>query len=685
MNVSELVDILKHRNIKEIKYFHTDHFEPWSSGINDQTLRGLERFSEQTKKSRFTQKLSLFYLINLPAKIRKEHLDSGWFVDGDDAGFAERDPKWINRVKDLIRPLERDLKHEMHLHIHHERWTQNSGDYDPIVHAWVNENSNADKDSNRLDLGLRVARSFMVQELGRPFDSWAFVHGNWALNASDHTICKIENEIEILAKHGCWGDFTFPAGRGHCDPVILEEPYVCKPIKGIKSYDMVASEPKKISEFNNDFESNFFIWNSEIKAGHSSLDYYYEGNCKLFKQAELMVEKWLSESYQLDGVLYLKTHAHSMNLQYEIHEAGHPIPHLHPDVVNVFNLLEQVCEQAAVSIDIATVEEVRKSLLPNFLPSIAEVNTFPIINFIDGRLENSTEIFLKISKFMSLSDDLNDLNLLIFNYIMQLGVKRNEGVFIDEEEYFALSIALGISGFNVHFCPKDFDVTKYQVQLLEIYKAYPGMVGTLIFEIRDLFSVLNQSNYAKPLLITNDISTMDLWSKTPQKLFACNLIITRNQNFVDFLYSDGFKSFIKKENIGHHSLNLQGLKFESFSIVKSTDSVVCNILCDLYYLEGHCYQIRLGNYQSLSGLENYADNNEHPRRSMVELSVNGIKLDKAHSSHASIKNEGSGRYSHWKDVIYFSFPNNPSPCEIEKFFYASIEIPNDIANQVFRS
>jgi len=434
--------VIKKKNINTIKYFHTDHFEPWSLGINDKTLRGLERFSEQTKKSKFTQKLSLFYLINLPAKIRKDHLESGWFVDGDDAGFAVRDPKWINRAKDLIRPLERDLKHEIHLHIHHERWTQNSETYDPIVHAWVNENSNADKDSNRLDLGLKIARSFMVQELGRPFDSWAFVHGNWALNASDHTICKIENEIEILAKHGCWGDFTFPAGRGHCDPVILEEPYICKPVKGIKSYD------------------------------------YSEANCKLFKHPELMVEKWLSESYQQDGVLYLKTHAHSMKWEYEMHEEGHPIPHLHSDVVCIFNLLERVCEHAAVSVDIVTVDEVRQSLLPDIAMPTAQVNIFQIASFIDGRLENSSEIFLEISKFMELDDDLSDLNLVIFNYITECGGLKKEAIFIEGGEYFALAIALGIGGFNVNFCVRDSDVDKYKTQLMEFYGVYPSMTGS---------------------------------------------------------------------------------------------------------------------------------------------------------------------------------------------------------------
>jgi len=56
------------------------------------------------------------------------------------------------------------------------------------------------------------------REVGRRFDRWAFVHGNWALAASDPTICTVESELAIIMRHGGFGDFSFPAGRPHTFP-----------------------------------------------------------------------------------------------------------------------------------------------------------------------------------------------------------------------------------------------------------------------------------------------------------------------------------------------------------------------------------------------------------------------------------------------------------------------------------
>ena len=45
--------------------------------------------------------------------------------------------------------------------------------------------------------------------------AWGFVHGNWALDNSrcenGHNFCGVNNELVVLAQHGCYADFTFPA------------------------------------------------------------------------------------------------------------------------------------------------------------------------------------------------------------------------------------------------------------------------------------------------------------------------------------------------------------------------------------------------------------------------------------------------------------------------------------------
>lgn len=385
INTEYLISLLKERDIHKVYYFHTDHFEPWSTGINDQSIKGVRNFLRLSKNNIFAKKMSLFYMINLPYILRDNN-SQGWFLKGDALGFQLRNEANLNQSGAVIRELSEELEVEFHLHIHHERWTKNTGNYDPKVHQWLYEYSSPEMDSLRFDLGISVAKSYMEAELGRPFVDWAFVHGNWALNGSDSSICQIEDEIQILTSHGCWGDFTFPAGRGHCDPTILEEPYTCTPIKELRSYDTDSAGIRRIQD--GEKSNNFFVWNSKIKANYSSLDYYYEPNCKLFKQPEIMLEAWFKDSFAHGGVLFIKTHSHSMKSEYKIYEESSLTPHLHPDVVGVFNLLEKTLDSANLPLEIITVNEVRNMLTPNLIKNVAAIKpTFQaVINYKNNHL-----------------------------------------------------------------------------------------------------------------------------------------------------------------------------------------------------------------------------------------------------------------------------------------------------------
>ena len=53
------------------------------------------------------------------------------------------------------------------------------------------------------------AEGLLPERDGRP--AWAFIHGNWALDNSIEHQCGISNEVEILQRHGCYMDMTFPA------------------------------------------------------------------------------------------------------------------------------------------------------------------------------------------------------------------------------------------------------------------------------------------------------------------------------------------------------------------------------------------------------------------------------------------------------------------------------------------
>lgn len=356
---TDLVEILKSRQIKCVNYFHTDHFEPWSLGLNDKTARGVERMGEMARVSPFGRKLSLFYCPYVPY-----HLDAA--RAGADAGaaaveaviFGRRSADQERIAREVIRPLVTSDQHEMHLHVHHEFWTRNDSNFDNTVSRWVNAHSTAEMDQQRLDLFFQRCKEVIGAEIGETFDRWAFIHGNWALAASDPLICTIENELSMIMRHGGFGDFSFPAGRGYCDPK-LAVPFTCLPIDIKRAYDDPASDPRPLEAGSGTLLPNrFFIWNSPIKARFSSLDYYSEPNRELFKEPDRLVGEWLNGSVSFGTDLFIKTHAHSMKWEYEISQPGSPIPHCYPAVVKVFEQLLRVCDRAGVEFRPVTVNEV---------------------------------------------------------------------------------------------------------------------------------------------------------------------------------------------------------------------------------------------------------------------------------------------------------------------------------------
>lgn len=352
--MTDLVDILKSREVKRICYFHADHFEPWSSGLNEKMTRGVERMREMSRASLFGRKLSLFYFPYVPY-----HLDE---TKVDAVVFGPRSADQERIARDVIRPLFAEDQHEAHLHIHHEYWTRNESNFDSVVSKWVNANSTAEMDKARLDFAFRRFKEVISNEIGESFDRWAFVHGNWALAASDPRICTIDNELSMIMRHGGFGDFSFPAGRSHCDPK-LPAPFTCLPIDCRRAYDEPSSDPRPIEAGGGTLQPDrFFIWNSPIKARYSSLDYYYAPNRALFKEPSRLIGEWLKGSVQFGSDLFIKTHAHSMWWEYKISEPGSHIPHCYPDVVKVFEQLVRVCDRAGVEFQPVTVNEVMTQL-----------------------------------------------------------------------------------------------------------------------------------------------------------------------------------------------------------------------------------------------------------------------------------------------------------------------------------
>lgn len=359
MSLDTLADLLKQRGCRTVRYFHTDHFEPWSTSIDETSARAVERMAEQARKSPYARRLSLFYSVFVPYRLASDGMGpADRRVGTDGVVFIARSEKQEELARSVIRPLVEADGHEMHLHVHHEFWTQNSSYFDTPVSRWVNEFSSAEADAARLDLNFQLCRETISREIGKPFDRWAFIHGNWALNASDTSICRVTNEIAMIMRHGGFGDFSFPAGRSYCDPK-LEAPFTCLPVDVAKAYDDPRADAKPVARGSRIMRPDrFFIWNSPIKSTFSSLDYYSAANRKLFETPERVVAEWLSKSVCLGEDLFIKTHAHTMKSDYRLTQPDGLIPHCNPDVIAVFDTLLRVCDRAGVEFALQTVNEV---------------------------------------------------------------------------------------------------------------------------------------------------------------------------------------------------------------------------------------------------------------------------------------------------------------------------------------
>lgn len=352
-----LGEILRRRGVRAVTWFHADHWEPFGQGVNEITLARVESFTRQAKASPFASKMTLFYLTGTQYRLK----DAGRRSNGEEILEAEPRSEAASRlVQDVLGQLRSQTNIEFQVHLHHEHLVGNDGEWNDL-HRSLKVLTDPAQDARRLDYLLRTELATLRQETGAALDKWAFVHGMWALNGSDRTVCQIDNEIEILMKHGCWGDFTFPAGRNHCDPTIVEQPYTCVPLSGAKGYDDPRCEPIVVDVGANAIRNGrFLIWNSKAKHDVCSLDYYNANNLQRVKNADHIVFKWLSGSPVIDDVLYIKTHAHSMDAHY--FEDGHQIPLTTPDIEAMFDLLRRACEEAKVELKLATVDEVMTAL-----------------------------------------------------------------------------------------------------------------------------------------------------------------------------------------------------------------------------------------------------------------------------------------------------------------------------------
>jgi hypothetical protein len=364
--VKQLADRLRATGISSLIYFHADHFEPWRSvgagpAVGREVVESIYDFCRVTERIDFARRLTLFYKPHLNYALQR----GDGLVRADPAdlvGFLPRTDHEEQCGREAMREVVASTAHDVQLHIHHEYYTSTTAHIDPAAVEWFAGPLGRSLDQARLELAIKLNREIIARETGRSSTRWFFVHGHWALNGSDDTSCTIVNEIELLMRHGCAGDFTFPAGRPHTNPRI-EVPYLCSPLAKPKGYDRPEAAPEIAQGNASAAREKFFIWSSSASSGQCSLDYMSESARRRFDNTEKAAHELLDSAYPAGGRLYLKTHAHSLHPYYFEHARSPIFPHQHPAIQTLLSVVFEAAAAADCSIDFSTAPEVYDRLL----------------------------------------------------------------------------------------------------------------------------------------------------------------------------------------------------------------------------------------------------------------------------------------------------------------------------------
>ncbi len=356
-----IADRFKERGIDRLVYFHCDHFEPWSrignrSVADPANVADVVAFADQCSRIDFARRLTLFYRTyhDTAHGLRQDLIRAR---PDDPFGFISNRPHEEQAFRAAMKHVVETVDHSIQVHIHHEGFTSHSGHTAPEWVAYSNSPEAAALDAERLALAVRLAKDAIRKETDIKLREWFFVHGMWALQGSDPTACRIADELGILMREGCRGDFTFPAARVHVNPKI-EMPYFCNAVPSIRGYDEPESEPEPAFDNPAAAERKFFVWASRVKSGWSSLDYYSETVRQRLENPEAWATELIRDSFYVQGTLFLKTHAHSMQPEYR-EAARLPIPpHAHPGVQTLLSLIFDGAALADVDIRFATVPEI---------------------------------------------------------------------------------------------------------------------------------------------------------------------------------------------------------------------------------------------------------------------------------------------------------------------------------------
>lgn len=172
---------------------------------------------------------------------------------------------------------------------------------------WHHSHDTSESFLQKLRDGLKIFQKygFMRANQDGKSGSFAFIHGNWSLgNSLGKDFCGVDNEIELLIKAGCYGDFTFPALFSKAQPSTINSIYYVTDNGKPKSYDKgrparvgVKQSGNEVMIFQGPLSINWrdwgFKWHPRIENGEIGRSSFHHNPKR--------IDCWVSQAIGVEG------------------------------------------------------------------------------------------------------------------------------------------------------------------------------------------------------------------------------------------------------------------------------------------------------------------------------------------------------------------------------------------------
>jgi len=188
--------------------------------------------------------------------------------------------------------------------------------YGEIELHWHHPISNSTKFPSELQEALNWFNQYgaLLTSGENPQSRFAFIHGNWSLDNSDHIdphkFCGVNTELEILFDHGCFADFTFSTIDTPAQPKKINSIYYAQDDTLPKSYN--TGIDSEVGKSNNDalmiFEGPIGINFKIMELEYSEIEYFS-------KFSEDRIHLWLDSNIHVKGRpewLFVKIYSHGI-------------------------------------------------------------------------------------------------------------------------------------------------------------------------------------------------------------------------------------------------------------------------------------------------------------------------------------------------------------------------------------